>query len=103
MRESSLCCGSAGIYNLIRPEMAEKLGDRKAGNVAQTQADEVITANPGCYLQLMASLDAQWQPRSGSSTSSICWTRRTAARRSRRPASGRSTESSPDDLRMRLE
>lgn len=57
MRESSLCCGSAGIYNLIRREMAEELGDRKAGNVVDTAADEVITANPGCHLQLQASLE----------------------------------------------
>jgi glycolate oxidase iron-sulfur subunit len=57
MRESSLCCGSAGIYNLIRREMANELGDRKAGNVIDTAADEVITANPGCHLQLHASLE----------------------------------------------
>jgi len=57
MKESSLCCGSAGIYNLLRPEMAKTLGDRKAENTAQTGATHVITANPGCALQLRASLD----------------------------------------------
>jgi glycolate oxidase iron-sulfur subunit len=57
MRESSLCCGSAGIYNLLRPEMAKQLGDRKAANTAATLAEEVITANPGCAMQLRASLD----------------------------------------------
>jgi glycolate oxidase iron-sulfur subunit len=57
MRESSLCCGSAGIYNLIRREMAEDLGDRKAQNAIATGADEVITANPGCAMQLRASLE----------------------------------------------
>ena len=56
MRESSLCCGSAGIYNLIRREMAEDLGDRKARHALETTATEVITANPGCAMQLRASL-----------------------------------------------
>ncbi|MFM9106056.1 MAG: (Fe-S)-binding protein, partial [Chloroflexota bacterium] len=57
MKESSLCCGSAGIYNLLRPEMAEELGDRKAHHVMETPAEEVITANPGCAMQLKASLE----------------------------------------------
>ncbi len=56
MKESSLCCGSAGIYNLIRKEMADELGDRKARHVLETSAVEVITANPGCAMQLRASL-----------------------------------------------
>jgi glycolate oxidase iron-sulfur subunit len=56
MRESSLCCGSAGIYNLIRREMADELGDRKARHVMETPAQDVITANPGCAMQLRASL-----------------------------------------------
>ncbi len=56
MRESSLCCGSAGIYNLIRKEMAEDLGDRKVRHIMETPATEVVTANPGCAMQLRASL-----------------------------------------------
>jgi glycolate oxidase iron-sulfur subunit len=56
MKESSLCCGSAGIYNILRPEMAEQLGDRKAHHVMETPAEEVVTANPGCAMQLRASL-----------------------------------------------
>ena len=56
MRESSLCCGSAGIYNLIRRQMANDLGDRKVRHVMETPATEVITANPGCAMQLRASL-----------------------------------------------
>jgi glycolate oxidase iron-sulfur subunit len=56
MRESSLCCGSAGIYNLIRREMANQLGDRKVQHAMETNAAEVITANPGCAMQLRASL-----------------------------------------------
>ena len=57
MHDSSLCCGSAGIYNLIRPRMANELGDRKINNIVATGADEVVTANPGCHLQLRATLD----------------------------------------------
>jgi glycolate oxidase iron-sulfur subunit len=56
MRESSLCCGSAGIYNIIRKQMADDLGDRKARNILATDAVDVITANPGCHMQLRASL-----------------------------------------------
>ncbi len=56
MEEASLCCGSAGIYNVTRPEMAGKLGDRKVRNIQATEADAVVTANPGCYLQLRSSL-----------------------------------------------
>ena len=56
MHESSLCCGSAGIYNLIRREMANQLGDRKVEHAMATNAAEVITANPGCAMQLRASL-----------------------------------------------
>ena len=59
MRESSLCCGSAGIYNLIRREMANELGDRKAAHITATPATEVVTANPGCQMQLRASLARQ--------------------------------------------
>ena len=56
MKESSLCCGSAGIYNIIRKRMADELGDRKAENVVATHADTVVTANPGCHMQLRTSL-----------------------------------------------
>ena len=56
MKESSLCCGSAGIYNILRPKMAEELGDRKAHHVIETTAEEVITANPGCAMQLRSSI-----------------------------------------------
>jgi glycolate oxidase iron-sulfur subunit len=56
MKESSLCCGSAGIYNIIRAEMANALGDRKARHAMETPASEVVTANPGCQMQVRASL-----------------------------------------------
>ncbi len=56
MNESAFCCGSAGIYNLTQPEMAARLGRRKAGNVAKTGATIVATANPGCALQVASAL-----------------------------------------------
>jgi glycolate oxidase iron-sulfur subunit len=56
MKESSLCCGSAGIYNIIRKTMADDLGDRKAEHIVNTNADLVVTANPGCHMQLRTSL-----------------------------------------------
>ena len=52
----TLCCGSAGVYNLLNPEPANQLGDRKVENLLATKADAVISANPGCLLQLMSSL-----------------------------------------------
>lgn len=54
--ESSLCCGSAGVYNLLEPDAAEKLGDRKVENLLATDAQAVVSANPGCLLQLMSGL-----------------------------------------------
>ena len=56
MRESAVCCGSAGIYNLTQPEMAERLGRRKVQNIERTGAEIVVTANPGCALQIGAGL-----------------------------------------------
>ena len=52
MRESSLCCGSAGIYNVTQPEMAGRLQRRKLDRIAEVAPDVVVTANPGCALQL---------------------------------------------------
>ena len=53
--EWELCCGSAGIYNLLQPEAAGKLGARKAENLRATGADAIAAANPGCALQIAAS------------------------------------------------
>jgi glycolate oxidase iron-sulfur subunit len=52
--EWEICCGSAGIYNLIKPEPAAELGARKAANLRDTGADAVAAANPGCALQIAA-------------------------------------------------
>jgi glycolate oxidase iron-sulfur subunit len=51
--ESTWCCGSAGIYNLIQPEMANQLLDRKIDKIKSTGASTVATGNPGCLLQVM--------------------------------------------------
>ena len=53
--EADLCCGSAGIYNLLNTEPATELGDRKARNVLATGASVLVTANPGCLMQIAAS------------------------------------------------
>jgi glycolate oxidase iron-sulfur subunit len=54
--EQHLCCGSAGIYNLVQPEAALELGDRKAQQVIATEPDLYVSANPGCLLQVSAAL-----------------------------------------------
>ena len=53
--ESDICCGSAGIYNLVETEAARDLGARKAEHIAALKPDVVATANPGCMLQIEAS------------------------------------------------
>jgi glycolate oxidase iron-sulfur subunit len=56
LADGDTCCGSAGVYNLLEPEMAAELGGRKARHVLATRADILVTANPGCLLQVRASL-----------------------------------------------
>ena len=57
--EAEMCCGSAGIYNLTEPVMARRLLERKMTHVEATGAATVVTANPGCILQLAAGLRAR--------------------------------------------
>jgi glycolate oxidase iron-sulfur subunit len=54
--EAPVCCGSAGIYNLVQPDAANELGDRKAQLIAPLNVDLVATGNPGCLLQLQSAL-----------------------------------------------
>ncbi len=54
--DPEICCGSAGVYNLLQPEAAGELGDRKAENVSATGADLLVAANPGCSLQIATAL-----------------------------------------------
>lgn len=56
-QEWELCCGSAGIYNLLQPEAAAKLGERKARNLKATGAEAIAAANPGCALQIAKHLE----------------------------------------------
>ena len=51
---ADLCCGSAGIYNVVHNDMAMSILEKKMGNVALTGADVITTANPGCMLELRA-------------------------------------------------
>jgi glycolate oxidase iron-sulfur subunit len=54
--EPDICCGSAGVYNLLNPEPARELGDRKAANVTATGATVLVTANPGCLMQVQSAM-----------------------------------------------
>lgn len=62
LAESTWCCGSAGIYNLIQPEMAEALLERKLKNIHTTGAWTVASANPGCTLQLLNGAKRRGMP-----------------------------------------
>ena len=55
--DPEICCGSAGIYNVLNPEPARELGDRKAAAVLATGAEVLVTANPGCLMQVASSIE----------------------------------------------
>ncbi len=57
--ESEICCGAAGSYNITQPEMAERLGQRKAKNLLATGADAIFTSNVGCLIQIGRYLRAE--------------------------------------------
>jgi len=54
--EAALCCGSAGIYNLVRPGPARELGERKVRHVLATAPDIIASGNPGCLIQLRSGI-----------------------------------------------
>jgi glycolate oxidase iron-sulfur subunit len=60
--ESEICCGSAGIYNLLEPGPATELRDRKVRNILKTDAEAIVSSNPGCLLQIATGLDAAGRP-----------------------------------------
>jgi glycolate oxidase iron-sulfur subunit len=62
LQESDVCCGSAGIYNLVAPQAADDLGARKAGNVIASGADLLTAGNGGCLLQIQAALRRAGHP-----------------------------------------
>ncbi len=60
--EWEICCGSAGIYNLLQPDAGRALGRRKAENLLATGAEAIASGNPGCTLQIAAHLREQGRP-----------------------------------------
>jgi glycolate oxidase iron-sulfur subunit len=54
--DPEICCGSAGVWNVLNPGPAAELGDRKAKDVLATGADLLVTANPGCLMQVAAAV-----------------------------------------------
>ena len=54
--DSDQCCGSAGIYNLVEPESARQIGERKVANVLDASPELLVSANPGCTLQIQSIL-----------------------------------------------
>jgi glycolate oxidase iron-sulfur subunit len=60
--DAEICCGSAGVYNILNPEPAGELGDRKADNILKTGAELLVTANPGCLMQISQALERAGRP-----------------------------------------
>ena len=60
--EQEICCGSAGIYNIVMPDAAAELGTRKAGHVAEAAPDAYASANPGCLVQVTTALRKLGRP-----------------------------------------
>ncbi len=59
--DAALCCGSAGVYNMLQPEVANELGQQKVNNLLNTGAELIVSANPGCSLQIKKHLQLQHQ------------------------------------------
>jgi glycolate oxidase iron-sulfur subunit len=62
LTEADWCCGSAGTYNVTQPELSAKLLARKVGHITSSGAELVVTANPGCQMQIAAGLRAARAP-----------------------------------------
>jgi len=62
LTEADWCCGSAGTYNVTQPELSAKLLERKVGHIAGSGAELLVTANPGCQMQIAAGLRAAHAP-----------------------------------------
>lgn len=77
--EAGVCCGSAGIYNLVQPEEAAELGRIKAADLSGTGAELAVSANIGCTLQIRQAMEGQGG-RCRCSIRSSCWIAATAAR-----------------------
>jgi glycolate oxidase iron-sulfur subunit len=57
--DAALCCGSAGIYNMLQPDVADELGKQKVNNLTNTGASLIVSSNPGCSLQIKKHLKLQ--------------------------------------------
>jgi glycolate oxidase iron-sulfur subunit len=57
--DAALCCGSAGIYNILQPEVGAELGKQKVENLANTKASLIVSANVGCTIQIRKHLELQ--------------------------------------------
>lgn len=57
--DAALCCGSAGVYNILQPEVAEELGQQKVANLINTGASVIASANIGCFVQISKHLEKQ--------------------------------------------
>jgi glycolate oxidase iron-sulfur subunit len=56
LEEADWCCGSAGTYNVTQPDLARSILERKVANILRTGADTLVTANPGCLMQIQSGL-----------------------------------------------
>jgi glycolate oxidase iron-sulfur subunit len=62
LAEADMCCGSAGVYNLLQPDVAGRLLERKLDRIAATGAQAIVAGNPGCLLQIDAGLRRRGLP-----------------------------------------
>ncbi len=62
MEEAAMCCGAAGLYAVLQKGLAGKILDRKMGHIAATGAEQVVTANPGCMMQIEQGLRSLGKP-----------------------------------------
>ena len=62
LRESEWCCGGAGIYNIVQPELSAQILERKMSYIAETNAEIIATGNPGCILQIQLGVQKRGLP-----------------------------------------
>lgn len=60
--DAAICCGSAGVYNILHPQTAAELGEAKARSILRTEPDLIVTANPGCLMQIANALERLGRP-----------------------------------------
>jgi glycolate oxidase iron-sulfur subunit len=56
LRQPDMCCGSAGVYNIVHPETADEVLDAKMADVAGTQASTIVVTNTGCHMQILVGV-----------------------------------------------